>query len=85
MYATSYELGKDSPGEENNTKEGSNEKRVGMAGACPAEMSTLTRGRAVQSTFTAREALLSLPSPHRWYVRDPTAEPTLSIGVEVEK
>ena len=46
-----------------------------LAGACPAEVSESTHGRAVHLKVKAREALQLLLSQHQWYISDPIKGP----------
>ena len=55
-----------------------------LAGACLAEVSEITKGRAVHFTVTARAALLSLLAPQKWYIGDPLRGPALTIGEETQ-
>ena len=55
-----------------------------LAGACHAEVSEITHGRAVHFKVTAREALQLLLIQHQCYIGDPIKDPALTIGVEVK-
>ena len=57
---------------------------VQLAGACPAEVSAITHGRAVHFKVTARDALQSLLTPHQWYIGDHIRDPALNNRVEVK-